>query len=137
MSVLPEELIARLQDVVDRPRTECEKFISNLLNNLPPDEFQEVVNERLADVTPAVVREFGTQMFNRMDRRPNPPDGLVTMDEIADALLKETESRQHEAILLYIWLHFDKIKQSSEDFQGIEKAFDYVLTRKDFEHFVG
>jgi hypothetical protein len=137
MVQLPAELLQKLQDVVSRPRTQCEQFLSNLLHNLPDDEFEEVVNQRLAGVTPSQVRLFAQQQFDKIDRHPNPKDGHLTIDEIAEAFLKETESRENEAILLYIWLNFDKIKQASEDFQGIDKAFDYVLTRRDFESFVG
>jgi hypothetical protein len=134
---LSAQMLEKLQDVVTRPQTSCERFLSNLLNNLPADEFEEVVNQKLGEVTPEQVRSFALNKFDQIDQRPNPPDGHLSLDEIADALLREHKSREQEAILLYIWLNFDKIKRCSDDFQGTDRAFDYVLTRRDIESFVG
>lgn len=136
MAVLSEDVIERLQRVIESPRTKCEIYLSNLLNNLPPDQFDEMVNRNLAEVTPAHIQQFGREHFDEIDKRPNPPDGLITIDEIAEAICRDSDKR-NDAILLYIWLYFDSIRQASDDFQGEEKAFDYMLTKKDFESYKG
>lgn len=125
----------RLQCILEFQKTEAQEYLAGVLNNLPPDLFDDVVNNRLQQVTPAQVREFGLARLNDLDRYPNPRDGHLSIDEITEAIERASEPSEM-AVLLYIWLHFDEIRRSSDDFSGHEKAFDYVLTQDDFERYL-
>lgn len=136
MEAVTPETVSRLQNIIEFPRNQREEVLSHILNEMPKERFDEIVNEHLGKVTPSAVNAYGTACFSRIDKRPNPPDGYVTIDEIAEGITS-APSAIEQAVLLFIWLHFEDIRVAHEDFQGIEKAFDYVLTRKDFEQYRG
>jgi len=134
MAVLAPDIINRLQNIIELPRNKQEEVLSAILNAIPADAFDDVVNNKLGAVTPQAVREYGLACFHKVDTRPNPPDGYITIDEVAE-LISRSKDTCEQAVLLFIWLNFESIRDASEDFSGIEKAFDYMLTRADFEKY--
>lgn len=134
-TLLTPELFNKLQNIIDLPRNKQEEVLCNTLNGLPEEQFTEMINMRLPAVTPQAVRTFGLAWFDKMDIRPNPPDGYVTIDEVAESIGRSKDPTE-QAVLLYIWLHFEEIKRAHQDFEGEDALFDYMLTRKDFEAFV-
>lgn len=134
MSTLTAELFNRLQNLIDLPRTPHEEVLARVLNSLPEQLFTEMINFRLSAVTPDMVRTFARNHFERMDVRPNPPDGVITIDEVAEAIGRSKDP-QEQATILFIWLNFENIRKANEDFHGEEKLFDNVLTREDFERY--
>lgn len=134
MTTLTAETFNRLQNIVELPRDKREEVLAAVLNGLPENQFNELVNVHLSSITPQAVHSFGIACFDKVDTRPNPPDGYITIDEVAEFIGRSDNSLE-QAVLLYIWLHFEEIRDASDDFQGVDKAFDYVLTRKDFEKF--
>ena len=136
MSTVLAETFTRIQNILECPRNKQEEVLSRVLNAIPEAQFHEAFNVHFEQVTPLAVRTMGLTCFEKMDTRPNPPDGVVTIDEIAECIGR-TDSAEQQAVLLYIWLNFEKIKEAYEDYQGLDKCFDYVLTRKDFENYVG
>jgi hypothetical protein len=121
-----------LQRILEHPHHKSEQELADILNDLPPDEFDAIVNELLWQVSAAEVKDYGLSHFNEIDRYPNPQDGLLEREELSEYLCLATSARE-KAILLWIWLAFDDIRESSEDFDGLEKAYDVVLTLKDFQ----
>lgn len=121
-----------LQDLLEWPRSKSERHLADILNNLAQDVFNEIVNELLEKVTPLDARTYGIENFQSIDRYPNPKDGYISRDEIAERLFVSRDSKER-AILLWIWLSFDALKDASDDFDSTEKAFDIVLTLKDFQ----
>lgn len=134
-TLLTPELFNKLQNIIDLPRNKQEEVLCSVLNGLPEEQFTEMINVRLCGVTPMAVRRFGQACFDKIDTRPNPPDGYVTIDEVAE-MIGRSKDPSEQATLLYIWLHFDEIRQANKDFEGEDELFDYMLTRKDFEQFV-
>ncbi len=123
-----------LQDTLEWPRTKPQKLLAGALNSLEPGLFDEVVNQLLDKISREEVKSFGLMHFEDIDRYPNPRDGLLSRDEITESLERAGTAKE-KAILLWIWMNFDEIRQSSDDFQGADKPFDIVLTLKDFEKF--
>ncbi len=136
MSRLTSELFNRLQNLIEMPRDKREEVLASVLNTLSEERFTDIVNVKLAGVTPQAVRKHGMACFDRADTRPNPPDGYINIDEVA-AFIGQSQNAEEQAVFLYIWLNFEQIKECSEDFEGPEKVFDCVLTRSDFENFSG
>lgn len=134
MTTITAEALNRLQDIIEYPHSKREELLSSVLNALPENTFHEVVNLKLPHVTPLAVRTLGIACFDRLDIRPTPPDGYISIDEVAE-LIARSGSPDEQAVLLYIWLNFERIRQASEDFDGTDKLFDYVLTRADFASF--
>lgn len=136
MSTVLAETFTRIQNIIEYPRNKQEEVLSRVLNAVPEEQFHEAFNVHFPHVTPAAVRAVGLSCFDKIDTRPNPPDGHITIDEVAECIGRTTSPEQ-QAVMLYIWLNFESIKEAHEDFDGLEKCFDYVLTRKDFENYVG
>ena len=134
MTTISQDCLSRLQNILEYPKNKREELLSSILNAMPAEQFHKVVNEHLCSVTPQVVREYGLECFNKLDTRPNPKDGYISIDEIAE-FIEKTRSSKEQALLLYIWLNFEHIRQSSDDFQGEEKPFDVFLTKQDFQNF--
>ncbi|MBX9722644.1 MAG: hypothetical protein K2X81_14695, partial [Candidatus Obscuribacterales bacterium] len=111
------QLKETLQETLEFPHTKSQKLLADILNGLDPQEFEEVVNSLLDQVTRAEVKQFGLSHFAQIDRYPNPSDGLLSKDEISESLHLTVDSKER-AILLWIWLNFDEIRQSSEDATG-------------------
>ncbi len=122
-----------LQEILERPRTKPQQDLADTLNKLPPEQFDEIVNKLLDQISVAEVKEYGLTHFTELDRYPNPHDGLLEREEISEFFWLCPNARQR-AILLWIWLAFDEIRQSSEDFEGDDKIYDIVLTLKDFQN---
>jgi hypothetical protein len=128
------QLKMTLQETLEFPHTKSQKLLADILNGFDPQEFDEVVNKLLEQVTRAEVKEFGLSHFAQIDRYPNPRDGLLSKDEISEGLHLTVDPKER-AVLLWIWLNFDELRESSEDSSGTEKIFDINLTLKDFETF--
>lgn len=122
-----------LQEIIQWPRTKSQQHLSDTLNNLDPLVFDEIVNKLLDQISASQVKEYGLEHFAEIDRYPNPHDGFLSRDEITEFLFLSPTPRE-KAILLWLWLAFDEIRESSDDFDGIEKAFDIVITLKDFQN---
>jgi hypothetical protein len=58
---------------------------------------------------------------------------MLDREELTDCIMLAA-SEKDKAILLWIWLSFDEIRQSSDDFEGDDRTFDIVLTLKDFQN---
>ncbi|MFN8655144.1 MAG: hypothetical protein U0105_02295 [Candidatus Obscuribacterales bacterium] len=116
------------------PDSKSERLLKEALETLPPTLLDETL-EQLAEVIPQEVRDWTLENFDRLDSAPNPPDGYLSLDEIGEFILIAMNSYER-GILLYLWLHFDEIRSSHEDFSGLDKAFDYVISKKDLLAFV-
>lgn len=127
------EMKVILQNLLEWPRTKAEEHLARILNNLDPEDFDRIVNESLDLVSAAEAREYGISNFEKIDRYPNPSDGFLSRDEIAERIFVSKDSHER-AVLLWIWLSFDKIRECSDDFDGTDKLFDIVLTLKDFQN---
>lgn len=125
-----------LQEILEFQRDKHQEYLAKILNNLPPETFDEIVNKELDLVSPAQAKNYGIANFDKVDRYPNPKDGLLSKDEIAERLSISRESKER-AVLLWIWLNFEHIRLASDDFDGHEKTFDVVLTLKDFQDMPG
>lgn len=121
-----------LQEILHWQRTKQQEYLASTLNKLDPEQFNEIVNELLEKVSAAEAREYGIKNFEQIDRYPNPRDGVLSRDEITERL-HFSRSTEERSILLWIWLSFDSIRESSDDFEGEDKPFDIVLTLSDFE----
>lgn len=115
--------------IATHPDTKSERLLRDALRTLSTEELAETLNE-LDEVIPQEVRDWTLQNFERLDSAPNPPDGYLSLDEIGEFIILARNAFER-AILVHLWLHFDEIRSSHEDFSGIDKAFDYVITKKD------
>lgn len=122
-----------LQEILEFQKGRSEEHLGGILNNLDPQVFDEIVNLELDKVTVIEAKEYGLKNFDKLDRYPNPKDGFISKDELAERI-SITKDSHERAVLLWIWLAFDQIRQLNDDFHGQEKAFDNVLSLKDFQN---
>lgn len=116
------------------PDTKSECLLKEALETLPPTLLDETLDQ-LEEVIPQEVRDWTLENFDRLDSAPNPPDGYLSLDEIGEFILLAMNSYER-GILLYLWLHFDQIRTAHDDFSGLDKAFDYVISKKDLLSFI-
>jgi hypothetical protein len=126
------QMSEKLQAILEGPGNRSDQDFADTLNRLPPEQFDEIVNNLLVQISPAEVKEYGLAHFAELDRYPNPRDGLLEKEEVSEFFWLARTPRE-KAILVWIWLAFDEIRLASDDFEGIEKAYDVVLTLKDFQ----
>lgn len=118
-----------LERIIEFPRNKKESNFAEVLVRLEEHVLNQIL-DGINHVSKDEISRYATANFDRLDRRPNPIDNMLSEHEIADAI--ELSNDMHEqTILTAMWLHFDEIRTACDDCLPEESAFDVHLTRAD------
>ncbi len=122
-----------LERIIEFPRNKKESCFAEILVRLDEHVLQQIL-DGVNHVSKDEISRYASSNFDKLDRRPNPIDNMLSEHELADAI--ELSNDIHEqTILTAMWLHFEEIRVACDDCLPEEAAFDTHLTRADVANY--
>lgn len=118
-----------LERVIEFPRNKKESHFAETLVSLDEHILNQIL-DGVNHLTRDEISRYASENFDKLDKRPNPIDNMLSEHELVDAILVSNNVHE-QTILTSMWLHFDDIRLACNDCAPEDAAFDNHLTRAD------